>query len=88
MKDMLDRLVHLQETDERIVAFQIEEEKIPRELEEKGDRVSEVEGRLNQVRSEIEELDTRIKEFTREVEEAKDQQRRSQARALAVKTQR
>ena len=85
---MLDRLVHLQETDEKIVAFQIEEEKIPRELEEKEDNLTEVEGRVEQIQSSIEELDGRITDFTREVEEAKDQQRRSQARALAVKTQR
>jgi len=88
VKEMLDKLIHLQETDERIVAFQIEEEKIPRELEEKERGATGVEERLDQVRMSLEELDAKMMEFTREVEEAKDQQRRSQARALAVKTQR
>ena len=88
MKDMLDRLVHLQETDERIVAFQIEEEKIPRELEEREHDIVEEEGRLDQVRTSLEELEERIMSLNREVEEVKDHQRRCQARALAVKTQR
>jgi len=88
VKDMLDRLVHLQETDERIVAFQIEEEKIPRELEEREHDIVEEEGRLDQVRTSLEELEERIMSLNREVEEVKDHQRRCQARALAVKTQR
>jgi predicted nucleic acid-binding Zn-ribbon protein len=85
---MLDRLVHLQETDERIVAFQLEEEKIPLELEQKADSIAKMEKQLDQTRASIEELDARIEEFNREMEEAKDQQRRTQARALVVKTQR
>ncbi len=85
---MLDRLVNLQETDEKIVAFQLEEEKIPRELEEEEQGVSDVEGRLKNVQASLEELEGRFTELSSEVEEAKEQQRRSQARALAVKTQR
>ena len=36
---MLDRLVNLQETDEKIVAFQKEEEQIPREIQQKENSV-------------------------------------------------
>jgi len=88
VKEMLDRLVHLQETDEKIVAFQLEEEKIPRELKEEEQGVADVEERLKQVQVSLEELEGRFSELSSEVEEAKEQQRRSQARALAVKTQR
>ena len=88
MKEMLDRLVHLQETDERIVAYQSEEEKIPRELKEKELDIVEVEKRRDQIRLSLEELEERISSVTQEVEEVKEQQRRSQARALVVKTQR
>jgi predicted nucleic acid-binding Zn-ribbon protein len=88
VKDMLDRLVHLQETDEKIVAFQKEEENIPRELEEKELVLDEVKIKLDQARAALEELDAKMVEYAREIEEAKDHQRRSQARALAVKTQR
>lgn len=88
MKEMLDRLVHLQETDEKIVALQKEEEKIPREIEEQEQVFGNSKGRLAQVQESLEELEGKFSEFSRELEEAKDQQRRSQARALAVKTQR
>ena len=88
MKEMLDRLVHLQETDEKIVALQKEEEKIPREIEEQEQGFENSKGRLTQVQESLEELEGKFSQFSRELEEAKDQQRRSQARALAVKTQR
>jgi len=88
VKEMLDRLVHLQETDEKIVALQKEEEKIPREIEEQEQVFGNSKGRLAQVQESLEELEGKFSEFSRELEEAKDQQRRSQARALAVKTQR
>lgn len=85
---MLDRLVHLQETDEKIVAFQKEEEKIPREISEKERNVSQLEEEYNQIRSTLEGLEKQIADLTVELEEVKDHQRRCQARALAVKTQR
>jgi len=75
---MLDRLVHLQETDEKIVAFQKEEENIPREIQEE----------YNQIRATLDEIERQISDLGIELDEVKDQQRRSQARALAVKTQR
>lgn len=85
---MLDRLVHLQETDERIVAFQMEEERIPRELKEKELDIADVEKRLDQIRASTEETEEKISLIRKELEEVKEQQRRSQSRALAVKTQR
>ena len=88
MKDMLDRLVHLQETDERIVAFQKEEEKIPQEIMEKEKTVGLLEEEHNQIRATLDGLENQISELNRELEEVKEHQRRSQARALAVKTQR
>ena len=85
---MLDRLVHLQETDEKIVAFQREEEAIPKELQEKEKSVIELEEEQNQIRASLEDLDKQISELNIELEEVKEHQRRCQARALAVKTQR
>ncbi|UCG37688.1 MAG: hypothetical protein JSV00_05620 [bacterium] len=85
---MLDRLVHLQETDERIVAFQKEEEKIPRDLEEKEHDLEDLQENRDKARAAQEELQKQVSELTREVEEVRDHQRRCQARGLAVKTQR
>lgn len=88
MKDMLDRLVHLQETDEKIVAFQREEEEIPREIQEKEKSVGLLEEEHNQIRTTLDDLEKQIAELRIELDEVKDHQRRCQARALAVKTQR
>lgn len=88
MKDMLDRLVHLQETDEKIVAFQREEEQIPRELEERERSVGLLEQERSQIKAALEELEKQIGGLNIELDEVKDHQRRCQARALAVKTQR
>ena len=85
---MLDRLVTLQETDEKIVAFQKEEELIPREIQEKEKTVGILEEEYNQIRTTIDELEKQISELNLELVEVKEHQRRSQARALAVKTQR
>jgi hypothetical protein len=85
---MLDRLVNLQKTDEKIVAFQKEEEKIPREIRLKEDSVGLLEEEQNQIRASLDDLDKQISELHIELEEVKDHQRRCQARALAVKTQR
>jgi predicted nucleic acid-binding Zn-ribbon protein len=88
VKDMLDRLVHLQETDERIVAFQVEEERIPLEVREKELDIAEMEKRRDQIRASLEDLEEKDSSVKRELEEVKEQQRRSQARGLVVKTQR
>lgn len=88
MKDMLDKLVHLQETDEKIVAFQKEEEEIPRELQKKEKSVNLLEEEHNQIRATLDELEKQILSLTTELDEVRDHQRRCQARALAVKTQR
>ena len=85
---MLDRLVHLQETDERIVAFQKEEEDIPRGLREKELGVEHLEEERSRIRASLEDLEQQISGLSRELDEVKDHQRRCQARALAVKTQR
>ena len=88
MKDMLDRLVHLQETDEKIVAFQKEEEQIPKELEEKEKSIDLLEEEQTQIRAALDGLEKQISELMIELDEVKEHQRRCQARALAVKTQR
>lgn len=88
MKDMLDRLVHLQETDEKIVAFQKEEENLPREILEKEKSVGLLEEEHNQIQTSLNELEKQISDLNIELDEVKEHQRRCQARALAVKTQR
>ena len=85
---MLDRLVTLQKTDEKIVAFQKEEEQIPREIQEKEKTVGILEEEHNQIRATLDELEKQISDLNLELIEVKEHQRRSQARALAVKTQR
>jgi predicted nucleic acid-binding Zn-ribbon protein len=88
VKDMLDRLVNLQETDEKIVAFQREEEEIPLEIQEKEKSVGLLEEEHNQIQATLDDLENQISDLNLELDEVRDQQRRSQARALAVKTQR
>ena len=88
MKDMLDRLVHLQETDEKIVAFQKEEEELPREIQEKEKSVGVLEEERNQIQTSLDDLEKQISDLNIELGEVKDNQRRCQARVLAVKTQR
>jgi len=85
---MLDRLVHLQETDEKIVAFQREEEELPREIQEKERGVNLLEEEYHQIQASLNDLEKQISELNIELDEVKDHQRRCQARALAVKTQR
>lgn len=88
MKDMLDRLVSLQETDEKIVAFQREEEELPREIQEREKSVELLEDERDQIQTSLSELEKQISDLNIELEEVKEHQRRCQARALAVKTQR
>jgi len=88
VKDMLDRLVSLQETDEKIVAFQREEEELPREIQEREKSVELLEDERDQIQTSLSELEKQISDLNIELEEVKEHQRRCQARALAVKTQR
>jgi len=85
---MLDRLVSLQETDEKIVAFQREEEELPREIQEREKSVELLEDERDQIQTSLSELEKQISDLNIELEEVKEHQRRCQARALAVKTQR
>ena len=88
MKDMLDRLVHLQETDEKIVAHQRDEERIPLEIEERERGLSELESQRETVFSEMKDLEDQITELDHNLEESRNSIRRFQSRMLAVKTQR
>lgn len=88
MKAMLDRLVTLQNTDKKIVAFEKEEASIPVELKTRELRLEELKSGRDAVQNELDELEAQLADIARELEEVKDSQRRSQSRALAVKTQR
>ena len=88
MKDMLDRLVHLQDTDEKIVAFQREEVEIPVQINEKEADLDVLMVEREQVNASLEALDEQVSSIKKELEEVREHQRRCQARALAVKTQR
>jgi hypothetical protein len=85
---MLDRLVHLQETDEKIVAFQREEVELPVQIRGKEVDLEELEQGKEQVNNTLNALDEQISAASKELEEVKNHQRRCQARTLAVKTQR
>ena len=88
MKDMLDRLVHLQDTDEKIVAFQREEDEIPVQINEKEADLDVLMVEREQVNGSLEALDGQVSSIKSELEEVRENQRRCQSRALAVKTQR
>lgn len=88
MNTMLERLINLQKTDEKIVAFQKEEETIPLELKEKEDEISSLGQKRDEIVSKLDELSARETELEVQLQEARDQMRRSQSRTLAVKTQR
>jgi len=88
VKDMLDRLVHLQNTDEKIVAFQNEEKQMPIQLDEKDSKIRGLEVERGAIQAEVDELSSQLTAVSHELDEVKDQQRRAQARTLAVKTQR
>jgi predicted nucleic acid-binding Zn-ribbon protein len=85
---MLDRLVNLQNTDEKIVAFEKEEARIPEELEAREDNIAGTRQERDAVQAEVDDILAQLADIERELDEAKDNQRRSQARTLAVKTQR
>ncbi len=85
---MLERLVDLQNTDEKIVTFLREENSIPKELEGLEAKVAELQVQKAKLDTEIAVFDGKSSELSRELEEVKEHQRRSQARALVVKTQR
>ena len=68
--------------------FQREEEKIPREIQEKEKSVDLLEEEHDQIRTTMDGLEKQIADLNIELSEVREQQRRCQARALAVKTQR
>ncbi len=88
VNSMLERLINLQKTDEKIVAFQQQEEAIPKELEELELELKTLENKKNQVDEELEGLSGREAELEALIKETRDQMRKSQTRMLAVKTQR
>jgi len=85
---MLERLINLQKTDEKIVAFQREEETIPLELKKKESEIMTLEEQRNEITSGLDDLSKKETELESQLQDAKDQMRRSQSRMLAVKTQR
>ena len=85
---MLDRLVNLQNTDEKIVAFQREEDEIPVQIKDQEADLDVLLQEREQVNASVEALDEQVSTINKELTEVKDHQRRCQARTLAVKTQR
>ncbi len=85
---MLERLINLQKTDEKIVALQREEETIPLELTKQESEIVILEGQRDEVASELDELSKKETELEIQLQDARDQMRRSQSRMLIVKTQR
>ncbi len=88
MNTMLERLINLQKTDEKIVAFQKEEETIPLELKKKENEIIVLEEQRDKITSGLDELSKKEAELEIQLEDAKGQMRRSQSRMLIVKTQR
>ncbi len=88
MDTMLERLISLQKTDEKIVALQREEETIPLELTKQEKEIVILEGQRDEVTSGLDELSKKETELEIQLQEARDQMRRSQSRMLIVKTQR
>ncbi len=88
MNTMLERLINLQKTDEKIVAFQKEEETIPLELKKKENEIIVLEEQKDKIASGLDELSKKEAELENQLHDAKGQMRRSQSRMLIVKTQR
>ena len=88
MRAMLDRLVDLQKTDEKLVEFQSEEMKIPLEIEAAEGKIGQISAQIEEIDLEISHLSVQISELDRQLEEVKESSRRFQSRLLIVKTQR
>jgi len=85
---MLERLVNLQATDEKIVSFQKEEAKIPEELGNKEENIAALDNQKAEVKAERDHFLEQVSELGKQLEEAKESARRFQTRLLVVKTQR
>jgi len=85
---MLDRLVDLQMTDEKLVEFITEEMKIPQEIETAERKIEQTANRMEEIDLEFSRLSEQISELDRQLEEVKESTRRFQSRLLIVKTQR
>lgn len=85
---MLERLVNLQATDEKIVSYQKEEAKIPEELREKEKSIEVFDKQKAEIEAEQEHFQNQVSELERQLEEARESARRFQTRLLVVKTQR
>ena len=88
VKDMLERLVNLQATDEKIVSFQKEEAKIPDELREKEKSIEVLEKQKAEIEAELQHFLDQVSDLDRQLEEARESARKFQTRLLVVKTQR
>lgn len=88
VKDMLERLVNLQATDEKIVSFQREEAKIPEELRTKEKGIETFDKQRAEIEAERDLFLGQVSELAKQLEEAKESTRRFQTRLLVVKTQR
>lgn len=88
MRNLLDRLIDLQETDIRIVACQKEEERLPRDLEARENKLRTMEGQVQEQGEEAERMRAQAKDLERQLEEVNQLVRKGQARLLMVKTQR
>ncbi len=88
MRDILDRLIDLQETDVKIVACQKEEELLPRDLEVREGKLKALEAQAAEAGEEAERIRMQARELDRQLEETGQLVRKGQARLLLVKTQR
>jgi len=85
---MLERLVNLQATDEKIVSYQKEEAKIPEELQGKEKSIEVLDKQKAEIEAEQEHFQNQVSELERQLDEARESARRFQTRLLVVKTQR
>ena len=72
MRKMLDRLVDLQMTDEKLVEFITEEMKIPQEIETAERKIEQTANRMEEIDLEFSRLSEQISELDRQLEEVKE----------------
>jgi predicted nucleic acid-binding Zn-ribbon protein len=88
LRDLLDRLIDLQETDIAIVACQKEEDQLPRDLDLRENKLKTLEEKAGEASEEVERVRTHARELDRQLDEINNLVRKGQARLLLVKTQR
>jgi uncharacterized protein len=88
VKNILERLIDLQDTDIKVVSCQKEEEKLPRDLELRENKVRAMEAQAAGVKEECERMRAQVGELEKQLEETNQLVRKGQARLLLVKTQR